>query len=117
MDRDYFQGGTERRDTQLVDWYVGLSAAPSRTTQIVYAGGTEMNTPDAARRSAALGWQIDENNRVDVSACTDGIYNAGCSSANISPRHRYNQSVDVTYNGQHLTAVAMLFQAYYAGCR
>jgi len=106
-------GGTEG----LVDYYVG-AAGGTRGNYNVGGGGLEQNTAWTREGgTAALGWQIDPDNRIDVLARTDGVYNTGFrgSSANLFAFDtRYNQSVDITYNGQMPGSRASLFfQGYY----
>src|SRR5262245_40969733 len=77
------------------DWYVGVSGS-KRDNYQVSGARTELNT--AWQRHGAtgsFGWQIDENNRIETTARSDGIYDAGFrgSSANLFAfDDRFNQS-------------------------
>ena len=65
----------------------------------------------------ALGYAFDDNNRVDVTLRTDGVYGAGFrgSSANVfAYDQRFNRSVDATFNGRSPDGrMGLMFQAYY----
>ncbi len=85
------------------DWYVGISGS-KRNNYHISGGREELNT-DWQRRGAtgSFGYQFDENNRVDTTIRSDGIYDAGFrgSSANLFAfDDRFNQSFDTTYHGQ-----------------
>ena len=85
------------------DYYAGV-AASTRTNYQVGGGKIEENTGwTRFGGTAALGYQIDDNNRIDMTVRTDGIYDAGFrgSAANIFAFDtRYNRSVDMSYNGK-----------------
>ncbi len=100
------------------DYYGGV-AASSRNNYAVAGGKTEENT--AWKRlsgTGVFGYQIDENNRIDVTARTDGIYDAGFrgSAANLYANDtRTNTTVDVSVTGNTPDRKAgYFFQAYYA---
>jgi len=99
------------------DYYVGVSGGSQNNYQ-VGGGQQELNTAWSRRGiSTALGWQIDEDNRVDLSIRNDGVYDTGFrgSSANIFAFDtRYNSSFDFTYNGKTPDGRFNMFaQAYY----
>lgn len=85
------------------DWYFGIAGA-NRMNYQVGGGAYEANTAFTREGSTgALGWQIDNDNRVDVMVRTDGVYDTGFrgSSSNIFAFDtRYNNSIDFTYNGK-----------------
>ena len=66
--------------------------------------------------SSSLGYQIDENNRVDFNIRTDGVFDVGFrgSSANIfASDNRYNSSFDVSSTGgAPAERLSWFFQAY-----
>ncbi len=102
---------------QGVDWYLGL-AGGSQGNHQVGGGAYESNTAwNREGGTAALGYQIDPDNRVDMTLRTDGVYDTGFrgSSSNIFAFDtRYNQSVDVSYNGKTPDSRGHLFiQGYY----
>ncbi len=85
------------------DWYLG-AAGGYRGNYQVGGGAYEANTAYTREGgTAALGWQIDADNRVDVMVRTDGVYDTGFrgSSSNIFAFDtRYNNSIDVSYTGK-----------------
>ena len=85
------------------DWYLGL-AGGYRGNYQVGGGAYESNTAYTREGgTAALGWQIDPDNRLDVMIRTDGVYDTGFrgSSSNIFAFDtRYNNSIDVSYTGK-----------------
>ncbi|WIM09057.1 TonB-dependent receptor [Enhydrobacter sp.] len=100
-----------------VDWYLGLSGGKQDDYQ-VGGGQVELNTAwSRMGGTGAVGWQIDDDNRIDTTIRTDGVYGAGFrgSSANIFAFDtRYNQSIDVSYNGKTPDGRGHLFaQGYY----
>ncbi|GGC74666.1 TonB-dependent receptor [Chelatococcus reniformis] len=103
---------------EAVDWYFGVNGGQSDDYDAGSGGGRQVNT-DWARKgwAGALGLQINQDHRVDVSVRSDGIYDAGFrgSGANyLSRDDRYNQGADVTYNGQSPDGrVGLMAQAYY----
>ena len=107
-------GGTAKS----VDWYVGLAGGTQNNYQ-VGGGSTQQNTAwTRAGGTAAFGWQIDSNQRIDMTARTDGIYDAGFvgSSANIFAYDtRVNRTFDFNYNAKTSDERGhVFFQAYYA---
>jgi vitamin B12 transporter len=99
------------------DWYVGGFGQTQGNFQIG-GGAYEQNTSfTRASGTVALGYAFDENNRVDVTLRTDGIYGAGFrgSSANVfAYDQRFNRSVDATFNGRSPDGrMGVMFQAYY----
>jgi vitamin B12 transporter len=99
------------------DWYVAAHGGTQGNDQ-VGGGQVELNTAWTRMGGAgAFGYQIDENNRIDVTLRSDGVYNAGFrgSSANVFAFDtRYNQSFDVSYNGRTADdRVHLFFQGYY----
>jgi vitamin B12 transporter len=113
-----FQGKAQSGGTVgKYDWYVGAEAG-SRGDYNRSGNVTEQNTHwTRYGGTGALGLQIDEDQRVDVTIRSDGIYNAGFrgSSSNVFAfDNRYNQSADVTYTGHTPDKRGSLFfQAYY----
>lgn len=113
-------GGTVAKDGSAggpVDYFGGWHGGTQADYQ-VGGGREEQNTAwNRMGGAAALGWQIDADNRVDVLARTDGVYNTGFrgSSANVFAFDtRYNQSVDVTWNGKTPDGrLSVMFQGYY----
>ncbi len=100
-----------------LDWYLGLTAG-NRLNYQVGGGAYESNTAWTREGgTGALGWQIDDDNRVDLTIRTDGIYDAGFrgSASNIFAFDtRYNQSIDFTYNGKTPDGRGgLMFQGYY----
>lgn len=87
-----------------VDYYVGASGS-SRNDYHSGEGGTKMvNTAwRRAGATAALGWQLHDRHRVDLTLRTDGVYDAGFrgSGSNLySEDDRTNRSFDLTYEGR-----------------
>lgn len=102
---------------QGFDWYVGGFGQTQGNYQ-VGGGAYQQNTSfTRASGTAALGYAFDDDNRVDVTLRTDGIYGAGFrgSSANIfAYDQRFNRSVDVTYNGKSPDdRMHLMVQGYY----
>ncbi len=89
--------------SKAFDWYLGIAGGTRQDYQ-VGGGAYETNTGFTREGgTGSLGWQIDEDNRVDLTVRTDGVYNTGFrgSSSNIFAFDtRYNQSIDFTYNGK-----------------
>lgn len=98
------------------DYYLGLSGS-TRDNYQVGGGQIEANTGWSRKGgTAAFGYQFDANNRVDMTVRTDGIYNAGFrgSSANtFAFDTRYNQSIDLSYNGKIGERGNIYWQGYY----
>lgn len=99
------------------DWYVGV-AGGSRDDYNRSGNVTEQNTHwTRYGGTGAFGVQIDEQQRVDVTIRSDGVYDAGFrgSSANVFAfDNRFNQSADLTYNGKTPDGRGSLYvQAYY----
>ncbi len=99
------------------DWYLGAQGGSQGNYQ-VGGGQIEMNTAwSRAGVTGSFGYQINPNHRIDMTARTDGIYNAGFrgSSANIFAFDtRTNASFDFAYNGKTSDDRGFLFlQAYY----
>src|SRR5262249_21771999 len=99
------------------DWYLGASGGSQNNYQ-VGGGQTEQNTYwTRGGLTGSFGWEFDENNRIDMTVRTDGIYNTGFrgSSANIFAFDtRTNASFDFAYNGKTADSRGFLFlQAYY----
>jgi vitamin B12 transporter len=113
-----FQGKAQSGgQTGKYDWYVGVEGG-SRGDYDRGGGVTEQNTHwSRYGATGALGIQIDDDQRVDIAVRSDGIYNAGFrgSSSNVFAfDNRYNQSVDVTYNGHTPDKRgSLMFQAYF----
>ncbi len=108
-------GGVDK--SSGIDWYFGL-AGGNRLNYQVGGGAYESNTAWTREGgTGALGWQIDADNRVDMTVRTDGVYDTGFrgSSSNIYAFDtRYNQSIDFSYNGKTADDRGHLFlQAYY----
>ena len=113
-----FQGKAQTGGAyQGLDWYLGLNGGGRQNYQV--GGGVyELNTAyNREGGTGALGYQIDDNNRVDIMFRTDGVYDTGFrgSASNIYAFDtRYNQSVEVAYNGKTPDGRGNLFiQAYY----
>ena len=89
--------------SKAFDWYLGIAGGTRQDYQ-VGGGAYETNTGFTRQGgTGALGWQIDDDNRVEMTVRTDGVYNTGFrgSSSNIFAFDtRYNQSVDFTYTGK-----------------
>lgn len=106
-------GGTSGK----YDWYFGAEGG-SRQDYNRSGNVTEQNTHwTRYGGTGALGYQIDDDQRIDLTVRSDGIYNAGFrgSSSNVFAfDNRYNQSADLTYNGKTPGGRGTLFfQAYY----
>jgi vitamin B12 transporter len=87
----------------LVDWYAGISLGARDDFQV--GGGRREGNTAWTRKGAtgAIGAQVNENNRVEFTARTDGVYDAGFrgSSANLFAFDtRTNQSFDANYYGK-----------------
>jgi vitamin B12 transporter len=100
-----------------VDWYLGLAGGKQNNYQ-VGGGSVQQNTAwTRGGGTASLGYQIDDNQRVDMTARSDGIYDAGFvgSSANIFAYDtRFNRSFDMSYNGKTNDGRGnVFFQTYY----
>ncbi|PAT39218.1 TonB-dependent receptor [Vandammella animalimorsus] len=85
-----------------MDWFVGVSAGGRED----YDSGLGHRMENTAWRrrgaSAAWGWQLNEQHRLDVNLRTDGIFDAGFrgSGANtLSRDNRSNRSLDLVYDG------------------
>ena len=103
--------------SKAFDWYLGIAGGTRQDYQ-VGGGAYETNTGFTREGgTGALGWQIDDDNRVDLTVRTDGVYNTGFrgSSSNIFAFDtRYNQSVDFTYTGRTPDGRGnVMFQGYY----
>jgi vitamin B12 transporter len=113
-----FQGKAQSGGTSgKYDWYVGVEAG-TRGDYNRSGNVTEQNTHwTRAGGTGALGIQIDDDQRVDLTIRSDGIYDAGFrgSASNVFAfDNRFNQSVDLTYNGTTPDKRGSLFfQAYY----
>jgi vitamin B12 transporter len=99
------------------DWYVAAHGGTQGNDQ-VGGGQVELNTAWTRMGGAgAFGYQIDDDNRIDITLRTDGVYNTGFrgSSANVFAFDtRYNQSFDLTYNGKTPDGRGhLMFQGYY----
>ncbi|HTR86140.1 MAG TPA: TonB-dependent receptor [Reyranella sp.] len=100
-----------------VDWYIGANGGRQDNYQ-VGGGQVEANTAwSRAGATGAVGWQINDNHRIDVMLRTDGVYNTGFrgSSANIFANdNRYNDSIDVSWSGKTSDNRGhVLFQGYW----
>jgi vitamin B12 transporter len=86
-----------------VDWYAGIALA-GRDDFHIGGGRREGNTAwNRKGATAALGAQVNENNRLEFNVRTDGVYDAGFrgSSANLFAFDtRTNQSFDANYYGK-----------------
>jgi vitamin B12 transporter len=100
-----------------IDWYGGVAGGTRGDYRIGGSGGKELNTSWHRRGAAGdIGYQINENNHVDLNVRTDGIYNTGFrgSDANIfSSDDRFNRSFDLNYRGKIPDGrVSWFFQNY-----
>ena len=107
------QGG----EVGKIDYYAGF-ASGTRNNYQVGGGRFEENTGwTRVGGTGALGWQIDDDNRVDVTIRSDGIYDAGFrgSGANLFAYDtRVNRSFDLTYKAKAPNGRGdLLFQTYY----
>ena len=98
------------------DWYAGVYGG-KRDDFHIAGGAEELNTAWTRRSGASsLGYQIDENNRVDFNIRTDGVFDTGFrgSGANIfASDNRYNSSFDVSLTGAApAERLSWFFQAY-----
>jgi vitamin B12 transporter len=115
---NYLQGTAQNAgNTGVYDWYAGFNAGAQNNYQ-VGGGQVELNTAwNRYGGTGAFGWQIDPNNRIDVTARTDGVYDTGFrgSSANIFANDdRYNDSIDFTWHGKTPSGRGhFMFQGYY----
>jgi vitamin B12 transporter len=116
---DLFEGQAQYGGvTKGFDYYGGV-ASSTRGNYGLPGGKIEENTAwTRFSGTGAFGYQIDENNRIDATARTDGIYDAGFrgSSANLFAFDtRTNQSFDFSVSGNTPDKKASyFFQAYYA---
>jgi vitamin B12 transporter len=98
------------------DYYLGVGGSTRDNFQV---GGGQIEANTGWTRwggTAALGYQFDADNRVDMTVRTDGIYDAGFrgSSANtFAFDTRYNRSIDVSYNGKVGNRGFIYWQGYY----
>lgn len=86
------------------DYFAGVTGG-NRDDYHSGSGGSVMKNTSWKRFGAygALGYQFNEDHRVEATLRTDGIYDAGFrgSGANlISKDDRFNNSFDITYRGQ-----------------
>ncbi|HTE34951.1 MAG TPA: TonB-dependent receptor [Reyranella sp.] len=113
-----FQGRAQSGGTSgKYDWYAGIEGG-SRQDYNRSGNVTEQNTHwSRYGGTGAFGMQIDENNRVDVTIRSDGVYDAGFrgSSSNVFAfDNRYNQSAEIAYTGKTPDGRGSVFaQAYY----
>lgn len=96
-------------ESNNVDYYVGV-AGGERDDYHSGKGGNRMENTQWARRgaTAALGYQLNDDHRIEATARTDGIYDAGFrgSGANtLNLDDRSNQSIDASYYGRALRGV------------
>lgn len=102
---DLYQGKVQHGGTsQGVDYYVGVTGG-ERDDYHSGKGGRTMDNTAWERRgvTASLGYQINDNNRLEFNTRTDGIYNVGFrgSAANhFAEDDRSNNSADVSYFGR-----------------
>ncbi|MGQ3027413.1 MAG: TonB-dependent receptor plug domain-containing protein [Ferrovibrionaceae bacterium] len=84
-----------------VDWYAG--ANDGRRGDMSSPSAKETNTGWSRHGGlAALGVQLGQNNRVDVTARSDGIYDAGFRGSQWDYNNkdtRYNQSIEMVWSG------------------
>jgi vitamin B12 transporter len=99
------------------DYYLGLTAGRRGDFQV---GGGDVAQNTAWMRyggTVAVGWQIDEGARVDLTVRSDGVYNAGFrgSSANLFAfDDRHNKSAELAFNAKTADGRgAFLFHAYF----
>jgi vitamin B12 transporter len=115
---NYVEGKLQNAgNTGTYDWYAGGNGGRQGDYQ-VGGGQVELNTAwNRYGGTGAFGWQIDPNNRIDVTARSDGVYGTGFrgSSANIFANdNRYNDSIDFTWHGKTPSDRAhFMFQGYY----
>ncbi|SPX92285.1 Enterobactin outer-membrane receptor [Morganella morganii] len=98
--------------------YVGFEAGRRDDYHSGKGGSKQENTNwERFGLSGNLGWQINENNLLDVSLRTDGIYDGGFrgSTGNIYAKDtRYNRSADVVWkNGTDDSIFRMNSHAYF----
>lgn len=113
-----FQGKAQSGGTSgKFDWYVGVEAGSrgdyNRSGQV-----TEQNTHwTRYGGTGAFGVQIDDDQRLDLTVRSDGVYNAGFrgSASNVFDfDNRFNQSIDLSYTGKTPDGRGSLFfQGYY----
>jgi vitamin B12 transporter len=98
------------------DYYLGVGASKRGEYQ-VGGGKIEENTAwTRGNGAAAFGYQIDADNRIDMTVRSDGIYDAGFrgSSANIYAFDtRYNRSIDFSYTGKVGSRGSLYWQGYF----
>ncbi|UXM96460.1 TonB-dependent receptor (plasmid) [Bartonella sp. HY329] len=100
-----------------IDWFFGISGG-ARDDYHSGRGGSKMRNTSWKRFgvTGALGYELNEDNRFEVTLRSDGIYDAGFrgSSANIySQDDRYNRSIDMSYFGQLPNKkISWMLQAY-----
>jgi vitamin B12 transporter len=100
-----------------LDYYIGIAAA-RRSDYQVGGGAGESNTAwNRYGGTLALGWQLDEQQRLDVMLRSDGVYNSGFrgSGANLYAfDNRANHSFEATYNLKSADGRGgVFFQGYY----
>jgi vitamin B12 transporter len=99
-----------------IDYYVGLSSG-RRDDYHSGEGGGRLENTDYERLGAtvALGWAIAPEHRIEVTARTDGTYDAGFrgSGANIFSREdRVNDSIDLVYSGEFREGLGLTAHGY-----
>lgn len=114
---EYFQGSAQYAGASGDwDWFLGASMSQRDDYDAGDGAGTQVNTAWERRGlTGALGYQFDASNRIQVTARTDGIYDAGFrgSSANyVSVEDRFNRSLDVVYTGDSGERIDWLAHAY-----
>lgn len=86
------------------DFYFGIGAGKRNDYDSGRGSREAMKNTAWERRSALLAWGLDLNprNRFEVTARTDGIYNAGFRGSSWAPNgdeDRFNHSLDLIYDG------------------
>lgn len=115
---DLHQGKVQHGGTSHgVDYYIGVSGG-ERDDYHSGKGGTTMQNTAWERRgvTASLGYQINDNNRLEFNARTDGIYDVGFrgSAANhFAEEDRTNKSADIGYYGRTSDGVFNWFMQGY----
>ena len=110
--------GGEARGT---DYYIGIAGGRRDSYHSGAGGGLMANTQyERFGATGAVGRQINDNHRIDLTIRTDGIYNAGFRGSawnTINQDERTNSSLDLVYTGKATEALRWTLHGYLVGDR
>lgn len=112
------QGKAQHGGTiEALDYYIGVAAARRGDYQVGGGAGESNTAWDRYGGTLALGWRLDDQQRLDMTLRSDGVYNSGFrgSGANLYAfDNRANHSVDLTYNLRTADGKGgLFFQGYF----